>query len=124
MEKNMNKFIYGLCCLFLLLTGCNSQDSQKQTTIKPNEIYFFYAETCPHCHDADDYIKKNLPDLPVNKINVATKEGYGLFVKCAKKFKLGNEIGTPLFCMGDKYLMGWSPAYAKRFDRYAKPFMK
>ena len=53
-----------------------------------------------------------------------TKEGFELFVKCARKFNLGNQIGTPLFCMGENHLMGWSPESEKEFDEYVKPFIK
>ena len=78
------------------LGGC-----AEKSAIQSDKIYFFYSETCPHCHDAEAY----------------------LFVKCAEKFNLGQRIGTPLFCMGDNYLMGWAPEYENRFDAYARPFL-
>ena len=98
-----------LLALFLLLplftAGCKNSD----TDIRPDKVYFFYSDTCPHCHDALDYINQKYPDL---------------FTRCAAKFKLGRRIGTPLFCMGDNYIMGWAPQYQSRFDNYIKPFLR
>lgn len=116
-----------LCCflsIILFLTVSCSDNNTSHQNIQPDKIYFFYADTCPHCHDADAYIKENHPDLKIIKINVAEKSGFELFIKCARRFNLGQNIGTPLFCMGNNYIMGWAPHYAKRFDRYAKPFKK
>ncbi len=45
-------------------------------------------------------------------------------VKCARKFNLGDRIGTPLFCMGRKHLMGWAPQNERKFDMYVRPFVK
>ena len=56
-------------------------------------------------------------------VNVANAGGYELLVKCARKFKLGNQIETPLLCMGDNYLMGWAPEYETKFDSYVKPYL-
>jgi len=33
-------------------------------------------------------------------------------------------LGTPLFCMGDKFIMGWSNNKQKQFDRYIQLFSK
>ena len=113
-----------LICLAVLLglTGCDeAADSARDLT--SNKAYFFYAQTCPHCHEADAYIRQNYPDLELVRLDVATPEGRDLFLKCADKFQLGRMIGTPLFCLGDHYLMGWVPAYEQRFDSYIEPFL-
>ena len=69
-------------------------------------------------------MQKNYPNLAMERLNVRTKHGYNLFVKCVNKFDLGNEVGTPLFCMGKNYLMGWDTSYQAKFDEYVKPFIK
>lgn len=114
----------GLICLAILmgLTGCDERAAPSRE-LASNKAYFFYAQTCPHCHEADAYIRQKYPDLEMIRLDVATPEGRDLFLKCADKFRLGQMIGTPLFCMGDQYLMGWIPAYEQRFDSYIEPFL-
>lgn len=57
-------------------------------------------------------------------VNVGNPGGFNLMVKCARKFNLGDRIGTPLFCMGRKHLMGWAPQNERKFDMYVRPFVK
>lgn len=112
---------------FMLLAACvclGACHNQPDNKLYADEIYFFYQTTCPHCHHAQAYIDQKYPDLKMVSVNIADKNGFELFAKCAKKFKLGNKVGTPLFCMGDKYLMGWAPEYEATFDAYVKPFLK
>lgn len=118
----MKNFVLAVCAVMMLFaSACSKQNDAN--AISPDKIYFFYSDGCPHCHDAQSYISATYPNLKMERVNVATAEGYNLFVKCANKFNLGNMIGTPLFCMGDKHLMGWSPAYEKTFDGYVQPFL-
>lgn len=110
----MNKLVYILAAVVIAVSGCGDNGKSKsvnetavQSEIRADEIYFFYSNSCPHCHEALEYINGKYPDLKFAMVNVANPDGYELFVKCAQKFKLGKRIGTPLFCMGDNYLMGW-----------------
>lgn len=128
----MKKLTLLLTAILLSVSACDNSNSQaqannnitKQSEIQDNKIYFFYSTGCPHCHDALAYINQKYPDLKLSMVNVSNRDGYNLFIKCAKKFNLGNQIGTPLFCMGNKYIMGWSDEYAKKFDNDVKPFIK
>ncbi len=121
----MKKFLLPLVAVCLFFTACEkSNEAVAENEIRADKLYFFYSDSCPHCHDALRYIKKNHPTLQYDLVNVQNRDGYNLFLKCARKFKLGNEIGTPLFCMGSHYLMGWSPRYEVLFDQYAQPFIK
>lgn len=121
----MKKILLVLATVFSLLTACKDQGQVAAAAeeIAPEKIYLFYSNSCPHCHDAIEYLNKNYPDLKVTMVNVANRQGYELFARCAQKFKLGRMIGTPLFCMGNDYLMGWSPETANRFDVLVKPFL-
>ncbi len=116
----MKKLLTLLLLLPILTTACQTKD----TEINPDKIYLFYSTGCPHCHHAMQYINAKHPDLPLTKVNIAEKSGYDLFLRCAAKFNLGSRIGTPLFCMGDEYIMGWAPEYERRFDIYARPYQK
>ena len=120
------KKLLSLCfAAILALSACDNAAQQTTTAeIAPDKVYFFFSNTCPHCHEALDYLNQKYPDLEVSMTNVGNPEGFDLFVKCARKFNLGNQIGTPLFCMGENYLMGWSPESEQQFDEYVKPFVK
>ena len=113
----MKKLLSTLIVSLFVLTGCNKEDTN-------NKAYMFYSQTCPHCHQAQDYIAKKYPDLDIVKMDVATPKGKEMLFDCAKKFNLGRNIGVPLFCLGDNYLMGWSDKSRIKFDAYIRPFMK
>ncbi len=117
----MKKTIFILLATLFFAFGCE----QKQTSadIDPAKIYFFYSPACSHCHEAREYLDQHYASLPMENIDVSTEDGYELIFKCAEKFKLGNRIGTPLFCMGDNYIMGWSEDSAKQFESYVEPFL-
>ena len=116
----MKNIIITLIASVFLLSGCNKDSSE----INNDTAYLFYSQTCPHCHEAREYINQNYPDLDITQIDVASKEGSEMLLKCAKKFDLGNNIGVPLFCLGDKHIMGWSSSYRIKFDAYIRPFLK
>ena len=116
----MKKLITTLVVAMFALTGCNEEASE----IKNDTAYLFYSQGCPHCHEAREYISKKYPDLEIKKMDVATSKGKEMLFACANKFKLGTNIGVPLFCLGDKHLMGWSDSYKIKFDAYIRPFLK
>ncbi len=120
--------IFTLLILVLFITaGCDGQDNispaKEDSGLADNKIYFFYYNECPFCHDAMDYINDKYPDLEITMINIHNPGGYKLLVECAKKFNLGHSVGTPLFCMGNKYLMGWSNESPRQFDEYVKLYL-
>ena len=117
--KNISKFfVAGISCI-ALLTACSKDDANK---LDPNKIYFFYQSTCPHCHHALEYINRSAPDVSLEMVSI-DGPGRDLFLQCVEKFDLPrNAIGTPLICMGDNYLMGWSPEYEIKFDEYIAPY--
>ncbi len=114
-------FLFALVLLFV--GGCDTQ-KEKINTLADDKIYFFYYNECPYCHDAMDYMNAKYPQLKVTMVNIHNPGGYKLLMQCAEKFKLGNSVGTPLFCMGDKYLMGWSENSTRQFDEYVRPYLQ
>ena len=130
----MKNIVFASLAAVLMLTGCekasDKQSAETQTAtqdvsqqqLDSDKIYFFYSNTCPHCHDALEYLNNKYPDLELTMINVGTPDGYNLLIESARKFNLGNRVGTPLFVLGDKHLMGWAPEYAKDFDLLVKEF--
>ncbi len=114
----MKKVLLAIFVGLFLLSGCG-----KKEALSSDKIYYFYSESCSHCKEASAYISQHYPDLEMIKVDVTTKAGYDMIIKCAQKFKLGNRIGTPLFCMGDRYIMGWSDRDAAKFNAYIKPYL-
>ena len=118
----MRKICLTLFTVVLLVCGCGKKT--ETAALEDGKIYFFYYNECPYCHDAMDYIDRQYPNLNMAMVNIHVGNGFELFKACGEKFRLGNSIGTPLFCMGDKYLMGWSENNARKFDEYVKPYLK
>ena len=91
--------------------------------LSPNEIYVFTQKGCPHCWAAEAYLKEKKPNLKVQIKDIADAENRTLFFVCGAKFGLDKmQMGTPLFCMGDKYIMGWNSESQDQFEEYAKNF--
>ena len=110
----------------LSLSACAEKNEQDQVVLHEldaHKIYFFYQHGCTHCHHAAAYVKGKYPYLDMRYLDVRQKQNYQLFMACVKKFNLNqNSLGTPLFCMGDHYIMGWSERDAKKFDMYVQKF--
>ena len=117
----MKNFIGGvLICLGIALGfftfGCSGE-----ATLDANTIYFFTKPGCPYCEKAEDYIKQKHPDLAVEYKNVKEVSARNLMLVCAEKFDLPtNQLGTPLICMGNEYLLGWGPKAPDQFERALK----
>lgn len=117
--KSAFKFLLtGVACIGLV-GACSQENANK---LDPNKVYFFYQSTCPHCHHALEYINRSAPDVSLEMISI-DGPGRDLFIQCVEKFDLPRDaIGTPLICMGDNYLMGWSPVYEVKFEEYIAPY--
>ncbi len=117
----MKKILFVLIGI-LFIYACDNTKSAN-TKLSNDYIYFFYHTNCIYCHKAINYINKKYPSLNMKIHNIENQNSYKLFIECATKFNLGNNVGTPLLCMGDKYIMGWGDEYEKNFDDYVKPFL-
>ena len=119
----LRKIFISLCCAgALLLTACDGKKSDDIITLSQNEIYFFYQENCPHCHDAAAYIKKNHPNLKIRSLNIKMPGNKRVFIEAARTYKESFGAGTPLICFGKNYLMGWGADAPKQFDIYARNY--
>ena len=114
----MRKILYVLA---MVLFGFNVVADEE---LSADKIYFFTHKGCPYCEMAEAYIEQHMSDVTIENISIDKPGGMFLFRKCAQKFKLGREVGTPLFCMGDDYLMGWSEENQQRFFELSKRFKK
>ena len=118
----MKKFLFALM-VGLLFWG-RVAVAESENDLSPNEIYIFTQSTCSHCHAALRYLEKNYPDLKVRNMDISNAKNAILFYRCAAKFKVeSTHLGTPLFCMGSHYILGWGSDEQKQFESYVKEFL-
>ena len=93
--------------------------------IDDEHIYFFTQSMCPHCNHAAAYITENYPDLKIEYLEITDPKNQDSFIACADKFYLNKrQLGTPLICMGQHYILGWSQEEQNKFDVYVKDFIE
>lgn len=93
--------------------------------IDDDRIYFFTQTMCPHCNHAATYIAKTYPDLKIDYLEITDTQNQESFIACANKFHLNKrKLGTPLICMGQHYILGWTEEEQKHFDEYVKNFIE
>ena len=127
-------------CGLLLFVACNSEKNEGDTSadtaktvaseaveknivdLSASEVYFFYQETCPHCHDAAAYLHENYPNARIKALNIKMPGNMNLFTEAVKTYKIGNVAGTPLICFGQNYVMGWSDEDKKMLDMWIKAY--
>lgn len=73
-------------------------------------FYFFYSDSCPHCHEAMPFIEeleKEYPGMTFKKLEVSGNEvNLALFGKKAEKLGIKGR-GVPTFIFKDKYVVGF-----------------
>lgn len=73
-------------------------------------FYFFYSDSCPHCHEAMPFVEeleKERPDITFKKLEVSGNEvNRALFRKKAEKLGIKGG-GVPTFVFKDKYVVGF-----------------
>ena len=123
----MKKIILVFVAVFTVLVwGFGHKTSAKSDeVISDNEIYVFIQKGCSHCLAAEKYLKEKQPDLKVQLKDIAEPENLKLFFACGSKFKLNKAtMGTPLFCMGKNYILGWSFEEQQKFETYVQDFLQ
>ena len=108
------------CAGALFLTACKDENSIE--TLSQNEVYFFYQQSCPHCHTAAQYIKEKYPHLKIKGLDIAMPGNKRMFQEAAKTYKVGFTAGTPLICFGKKHIMGWGADAPAQFDLFVKNY--
>lgn len=117
------KLIAGFCsCAVLFFAACKERNDI--VSLSANEVYFFYQESCPHCHHAADYIHENHPNLAVKSLDIRMPGNMRLFEDAVKTYKVTGSAGTPLICFGKNYIMGWGDDAPKQLDSYAEEYEK
>jgi glutaredoxin len=97
--------------LFLILLFILIYFNAQPVFAKQNcEIYFFYANGCPHCVKENEFLiklEKEYPQLKINKNEITqSKKAVELMKNFKKDLKIESS-GVPLTIIGDNYLVGW-----------------
>lgn len=92
-------------------------------------LYFFYSDSCPHCHEAMPFVEeleKERPDITFKKLEVSGNEvNLALFRKKSEKLGIKGS-GVPTFIFKDKYIVGFRKGVYEEKIRamIGKPVMK
>ena len=116
----MKKFLLTVLTGILLITGitaCSEKDNMN------SDIVIFSQKGCPHCVHAMAFIngelKKTFPDISVAEYDInENRHNYELFAHTARRFQLGDRIGTPLIVVGDNYIMGWTTENQNKLTQF------
>lgn len=107
-------------CLVWVLSACGRGDNVEN--LSQDQVYFFYQETCSHCHTAAEYIKEKHPNLKIKALDIKMPGNRRLFEQAARDYDLGAMVGTPLICFGKNYIMGWGDDAPGLFDKYSADY--
>jgi len=73
-------------------------------------FYFFYSDSCPHCHEAMPFVEeleKEYHGIVFKKLEVSkAPENLAIFRKKAEKLGIKGG-GVPTFIFKDKYIVGF-----------------
>lgn len=120
----MKKFIILLISIFFLIpinTSALSKDYNDIVAEIVNEkieqdkinLYLFYSETCPHCHEEIEYIENELIKEYKDELNVYTYEvtknaDNSKMITAAKTALDITEPYVPFTIIGEEYIIGFS----------------
>ena len=96
--------------LILLVSAMISLMLSAEDAPKSERFYFFYSDSCPHCHEAMPFmekLEKEFPDIEFKKLEVSkSPENLAIFQKKIEKLGIKGS-GVPTFVFKDKYVVGF-----------------
>lgn len=102
-----------LVCLALLLTVASAAENATNATSNVSNVtlYFFYLETCPHCHDAAKFLDsiKDKYQFEIKKFEVTDRRNAQYFESFSEHYNVTKPWGAvPAIFIGDTYIIGYS----------------
>lgn len=98
----------------------------KQEEDKIN-IYLFYSETCPHCHDELEHLKdvekKYKDKINIYKYEVTKNKNNNVYMNTVKSLFEFDGMGVPFTVIGEEYIYGYSEGSTEieeTLDKYLK----
>ncbi|MBR6422288.1 thioredoxin family protein [bacterium] len=84
--------------------------SAEETPQKSERFYFFYSESCPHCHEAMPFVEeleKEFPNIEFKKLELSkAPENMAIFNKKVESLGIKGG-GLPTFVFRNKYVVGF-----------------
>ena len=96
--------------LFLLVFALVSLTLSAEEAQKTERFYFFYSDSCPHCHEAMPFVEeleKEFPNIEFKKLELSkVPENMAIFNKKVEKLGIKGG-GVPTFVFRDQYIVGF-----------------
>ena len=96
--------------LFVLILAMFSSAVSAEEAQKSERFYFFYSDSCPHCHEAMPFVaelEKEFPDIEFKKLELSqAPENMAIFSKKVEKLGIKGG-GVPTFVFRDRYVVGF-----------------
>ena len=96
--------------LFLLVFVLVSLTLSAEEAQKTERFYFFYSDSCPHCHEAMPFVEeleKEFPNIEFKKLELSkVPENMAIFNKKVEKLGIKGG-GVPTFVFRDQYIVGF-----------------
>ena len=94
-----------------------------QDAAPKKQAYFFYLDTCPHCHNVDKYFTENgiYDKYDIKKLDASVPQNGQLLMKLyeANNYPENQRGGVPVVAFGDKFFVGDKPTidnFVKEID--------
>lgn len=113
------KFKYAVLLLVILMFGSlffiksnhrNEKDYLGENSTN-NELMVFIQDGCLHCRHAEEFLAKNKEkskNIEVVYYNLKDRESQVLLFKNISRLDIPqNDLGTPIFIMGNEYIIGF-----------------
>ena len=99
------KKIFILLVLVMVSFLLSAEEAQKS-----ERFYFFYSDSCPHCHEAMPFVEeleKEFPNIEFEKLELSkAPENMAIFNKKVEKLGIKGG-GVPTFIFRDQYIVGF-----------------
>ncbi len=110
--KKISRIIF---IFILFIIGINYTYAEEKNLVN---IYLFYSDTCPHCHEELTYLDKfeeKYDNVRIYKYEIGNSRNAILLDEVASLFDT-QVSGVPFTIIGDKYFKGFS--YESYYDRF------
>ena len=114
MINKINKLILTIAVLFTtLVVPVFAQDSTLSSNGSDNkaDLYFFWANGCPHCSHEEEFLKEleqKYPDLKIHYLEVTQDKKNIELLKSAGRKLNANVSGVPFTVIGEQYFIGYN----------------
>lgn len=135
--KKILVFVITILFLIPINTNALSKDYNDlvfelvDATVEENKInlYLFYSDSCPHCHNEIEYLEDELVKEYKNKINVykyevtKDKDNNKIMSSVKEMFKVTSP-GVPFTVIGDKYILGFGDTAKSEIKNIVDDYLK